>query len=255
MEIHELNTFSGTLGSGNWLATDNGTDTSKVSAQAIIDAAVGDVNPMLLGNGYGTCSTSSTSADSTRYVTLSGYELVKGGIIAVRFTYDVPSGSYLNVNSKGAKRIYFHGNTLPSGLISAGDTAFFMYDGTYYRLLGVDNSQSAFVDYITEYDYSSSWRYRKWKNGFVEAWRPLVNFGSVTPTAWVSPVRYYNMTPISIPSGIFTSSPTVMAQCLNHQWWTVFIAASSATSIDSGRFATVASSATTLQIAIYAFGS
>lgn len=33
MEIHELNTFSGTLGSGDFFATDNGNDTSKVSAQ------------------------------------------------------------------------------------------------------------------------------------------------------------------------------------------------------------------------------
>ena len=35
MEIHELNTFSGTLGSGDYFATDNGTDTSKVSAEAM----------------------------------------------------------------------------------------------------------------------------------------------------------------------------------------------------------------------------
>ena len=36
MEIHELNTFSGTLGSGDYFATDNGTDTSKVSAEAML---------------------------------------------------------------------------------------------------------------------------------------------------------------------------------------------------------------------------
>lgn len=36
MEIHELNTFSGTLGSGDYFATDNGTDTSKVSAEAMM---------------------------------------------------------------------------------------------------------------------------------------------------------------------------------------------------------------------------
>lgn len=37
MEIHELNTFSGTPGAGDYLATDNGTDTSKISIKAIID--------------------------------------------------------------------------------------------------------------------------------------------------------------------------------------------------------------------------
>lgn len=35
MEIHELNTFSGTPGSGDYLATDNGSDTSKISVAAI----------------------------------------------------------------------------------------------------------------------------------------------------------------------------------------------------------------------------
>lgn len=32
MQIHELNTFSGTPGANDWLATDNGTDTSKIPA-------------------------------------------------------------------------------------------------------------------------------------------------------------------------------------------------------------------------------
>ena len=36
MEIHELNTFSGALGSGDYFATDNGNDTSKVSAEALL---------------------------------------------------------------------------------------------------------------------------------------------------------------------------------------------------------------------------
>lgn len=36
MEIHELNTFTGTLGSADFFATDNGTDTSKVSAETMM---------------------------------------------------------------------------------------------------------------------------------------------------------------------------------------------------------------------------
>ena len=32
MQIHELNTYSGTPGSGDWLAMDNGTETTKVEA-------------------------------------------------------------------------------------------------------------------------------------------------------------------------------------------------------------------------------
>lgn len=37
MEIHELNTFSGTLGAGDFFATDNGNDTSRVSAEAMFE--------------------------------------------------------------------------------------------------------------------------------------------------------------------------------------------------------------------------
>lgn len=96
------------------------------------------------GSGYGTCDTSSTTSNSTRTVALPDYTLTKGGIIAVRFSYDVPSGAYLNVNSKGAKRIYYQGATLPAYVISAGDTAFFMYDGDYYRLLGIDKVTPSF---------------------------------------------------------------------------------------------------------------
>lgn len=36
MDIHELNTFSGTLGASDYLATDNGDDTSKVSVQTLL---------------------------------------------------------------------------------------------------------------------------------------------------------------------------------------------------------------------------
>ena len=46
MEIHELNTFSGTLGAGNFFATDNGYDTSKISYEqlmAIINARIDNI--------------------------------------------------------------------------------------------------------------------------------------------------------------------------------------------------------------------
>jgi len=43
MQIHELNNFTGILGSDTYLAIDNGTDTSKVSAQALSDM----VNPRI----------------------------------------------------------------------------------------------------------------------------------------------------------------------------------------------------------------
>lgn len=50
MEIHELNTFSGTLGSGNYFVTDNGTDTSKVSFTAITDPLNDRIDNIIAGD-------------------------------------------------------------------------------------------------------------------------------------------------------------------------------------------------------------
>lgn len=97
-----------------------------------------------LGQGYGTCSTA--AATTTKVVSMTGYELVTGGVIAVKFTNAVPASSQLKVNSKTAKYIYYQGAKITADIINAGDTAFFMYDGTYYRLIGVDRTESLITD-------------------------------------------------------------------------------------------------------------
>lgn len=91
-----------------------------------------------LGQGYGTCTTA--EATTAKTVTLSSYSLETGGIVAVKFTNAVPASATLNINSKGAKSIYYKGSAIMAGLIMAGDVAFFMYDGTRYHLLGTDRS-------------------------------------------------------------------------------------------------------------------
>lgn len=98
-----------------------------------------------LGQGYGTCSTAATTA--AKAVTLSSYTLVKGGVVAVKFNNAVPANATLNVNSKGAKNIYYKGAAITANVIQAGDTATFMYDGTQYQLLAVDRlCKAAIVD-------------------------------------------------------------------------------------------------------------
>lgn len=49
MEIHELNTFSGTLGSGDFFATDNGNDTSKVSAESMFAPLNARIDTIIAG--------------------------------------------------------------------------------------------------------------------------------------------------------------------------------------------------------------
>lgn len=90
----------------------------------------------LLGQGYGTCATAETTA--AKSVILSGYTLVVGGIIAVKFTYNVPANSTMNINSRGAKAIFYRNAAITANVIRAGDIATFIYDGTQYHLLTVD---------------------------------------------------------------------------------------------------------------------
>ena len=92
-----------------------------------------------LGNGYGTCATE--EATTAKVVTLSGYSLVINGQVSVKFTYAVPASATMNINSKGAKNIYYKGAAIVAGVIKAGDIATFIYDGTQYQLIAIDRWQ------------------------------------------------------------------------------------------------------------------
>lgn len=94
--------------------------------------------PAALGFGYGTCATAAATA--AKVVTLSNYALVTGGYVTVKFTYAVPANATLNVNSKGAKAIYYKGAAITASVIQAGDTATFVYDGSRYHLIAIDTA-------------------------------------------------------------------------------------------------------------------
>ena len=93
-----------------------------------------------LGNGRGSCTPASDSTALT--VTLSGYALTTGGRVTVLFLGDVPANATLNINDKGAKAITAKGvngvANITEGVIKGGDTATFIYDGTFYQLLSID---------------------------------------------------------------------------------------------------------------------
>lgn len=82
-----------------------------------------------IGNGIGTCSTSSGTALE---VDINNYKLVKSGIVTITFQYDVPANATLNINNQGAKAIYKGGSAITEGVIKAGSTIMLTYDGTNY---------------------------------------------------------------------------------------------------------------------------
>ena len=79
--------------------------------------------------------------------TLSNYSLYTGGIVSIWFQYDVPSSATLNINSKGAKQIRLRTTSstsaqITAGVIKAGDTVTFVYDGQYYQLISINSYTS-----------------------------------------------------------------------------------------------------------------
>ncbi len=109
-----------------------------VDANGVISSTGSSVSPQGLGFGYGTCSTA--AATTAKTATLTGYNLVPNGYVSIKFTNAVPASATLNINSKGAKPIYYHGSAITAGVIGAGDLATFVYDGTNYHLVGLDSN-------------------------------------------------------------------------------------------------------------------
>ena len=98
-----------------------------------------------LGQGYGTCATAEATA--AKVVTLSGYDIVTGGIVAVKFTYGLCASATMNINSRGAKKIFIDGAEVTATTakrVLAGDIAYFIYDGTQYHFLGTDKAERKF---------------------------------------------------------------------------------------------------------------
>lgn len=113
-----------------WISASNDSNTTYTNAS--------------LGQGYGTCATAEATA--AKVVSLSSYALTVGGVVAVKFTYAVPASATMNINSKGAKTIYYRGAAITAGVIKAGDTATFIYNGSQYHLLTVDRDNDTNTD-------------------------------------------------------------------------------------------------------------
>lgn len=89
-----------------------------------------------LGQGYGTCSTATSTAE--KEVSMTGYEDKTGGIVSIKFTYSVDAGATLNINGQGALDIYYNGSAIVDDVIKGGDIATFINSGSSYRLISVD---------------------------------------------------------------------------------------------------------------------
>ena len=98
------------------------------------------LTPFKAGTVYGGCSTASATTAKT-VTNVSGFRLGTGSLACIYFSNDVTGPSSLNINSTGARNIYYRGAALPanSDLIKAGDKVLFSYNGQY-NIIAIDRA-------------------------------------------------------------------------------------------------------------------
>lgn len=104
---------------------------------SIVDVTDGADGKML----YGTCSTEAATA--AKVSTISGFSLYTGVIVSIKFkvtnTAALPT---LNINSTGAKPIYYRGAAIYAGFLAANRTYAFVYNGTQWEFMGDINTDT-----------------------------------------------------------------------------------------------------------------
>ena len=108
--------------------------------------AIAKITNGYLGQAYGECTTLDSSG-TIAIVTINGYELKTGGIIAIRFSVNIPESSTMAITTDGSidnpKPIYNRGEVIKAGVIDEGDTACFIYNGENFHLLFIDKNLAA----------------------------------------------------------------------------------------------------------------
>lgn len=90
---------------------------------------------------YGTCSTTNTTVE--KVVACTGFDLKTGSEITVKFTVtNKAKNPTLNVNSTGAKPIYYRGAAISASYLAANRLYTFRYNGTQYELVGDVNTNT-----------------------------------------------------------------------------------------------------------------
>lgn len=87
------------------------------------------------GFGYGVCSTAGGTVEKA--VVCEGFKLIAGASITIKFSVANTAGNpTLNVNGTGAKSIMYKGSVLNGAYLGANKVYAFVYDGTYWQLVG-----------------------------------------------------------------------------------------------------------------------
>lgn len=119
--------------------TGNATTATKFLTARLIDGVSFNGTASIIH--YGSCSTAAATAEKT--VACTGFTLGTGAKITVKFTVtNTAANPTLNVNSTGAKAIYYRGSAISAGYLAANRTYTFVYNGTQYELIGDINTDT-----------------------------------------------------------------------------------------------------------------
>lgn len=167
-------------------------------ASVINQIKVGNVEYAIAHSAYAECSTAAGTqakaaticADSD--TTNTAFTLIKGVSVTVKFTITNTAASpTLNINSTGAKAIYYNGAAITAGYLKAGKTYQFVYDGSYWQLVG-DVDTTPTVDAVL-----SSTSTNPIQNKAVEAqfrWVPTFTFAASQPAGRANKYPKFDMT-------------------------------------------------------------
>lgn len=174
-----------------------------------------------LNTYYGTSSTAAST--STKVVTCSGYALTTGNRIAVKFSNrNTATSVYLNVNSTGAKQVYFRGAPIKAGFWDDGCVLDFVYDGTFYQVVGgVTRSKITYTSSTTSVALTAG-NYYYWSSvgssvtitsisGYLNMLDPtqiVLTIGSTVPTiALPSGIKWVNgVAPVPVANSVLEIS-------------------------------------------------
>ena len=130
----------------------SGTNIKTINGETVL----GEGN-LTITDAYAEYTGTSTAVSVT---TISGYfpdELIEGAKVIVKIEGDITTIKTLNVNNTGAKNVYYKGSALASNVISKFNIYEFVFDGSYYRIIGIDtNSHYTAKNIVTSSDSSES---------------------------------------------------------------------------------------------------
>lgn len=110
-----------------------------ISTTNLIDSIVVGTQRNVFTLPYAVCETAAATAAKT--VTCDNFVLATGAMIVVKFAFHhTASTMSLNVNNTGNKTVYYNGANVNSGKVTAYNVYTFIYDGTNFRILGVNTN-------------------------------------------------------------------------------------------------------------------